>query len=286
WFWFPLRFVIGAFTALLWIASEALINDLAEERWRGRIIGLYTSVGAAGFAMGPLLLILTGSEGMLPFITTSLLILAAGAPLFVVAHRTLDRHDGHVTGLWRVFLLAPAVMLANVIYAASAESLLTFFPLFGMSLGLSANFALWLMTVMGIGTMLLVIPIGWLADHVDRMGLLALCVFLTMVGLLAMPWIIQQPVIGGLYALLFGGAEGMIYALGVMLVGERFKGAMLAAATTLFTACWGVGTVLGPLLAGIGMDHFGADRLALIVCAFFTLYLPLPLIAYLRKKWE
>ena len=46
WFWFPLRFVVGALTALLWISSEALINELAEERWRGRIIGIYASVGA------------------------------------------------------------------------------------------------------------------------------------------------------------------------------------------------------------------------------------------------
>ena len=82
WFWFPLRFVIGALTAMLWILSETLINDLAEDRWRGRIIGLYAAFGAAGFAMGPLLLILTGSEGMLPFYSTSALILMAGIPLF------------------------------------------------------------------------------------------------------------------------------------------------------------------------------------------------------------
>jgi len=40
WFWFPLRLIIGAATALLWIASEALINELAVERWRGRIIAV------------------------------------------------------------------------------------------------------------------------------------------------------------------------------------------------------------------------------------------------------
>jgi len=48
WFWFPLRLIIGAATALLWIASEALINELAVDRWRGRIIAIYTSVGATG----------------------------------------------------------------------------------------------------------------------------------------------------------------------------------------------------------------------------------------------
>ena len=286
WIWFPLRFVIGALTALLWISSEALINEMAEESWRGRIIGLYSSVGAAGFALGPLLLILTGSGGMLPFYTTSALILAAGIPLFVVSHAQMGHGEEHHGGLWKVFWLAPTIMLANVVYAAAAESLLTFFPLFGMSLGLSENFSLWLMTIVGLGTMILVMPISWLADRVDRMGLLLACVLLTMGGLLLMPRLVTIPIAAEVYAFVFGGVEGMIYALGVMLVGERFKGAMLASATTMFTACWGAGTVLGPLLVGVGMDRFGAGTMALVICLFYILFLPLPVASFLRSRHQ
>jgi len=286
WFWFPLRFVIGALTALLWISSEALINELAEERWRGRIIGIYASVGAAGFALGPLLLIVTGSDGMLPFIATSSLILSAGLPLFLVHQRSLKHEEQRSGGLWHVFWLAPAIMLANVAYAAAAESLLTFFPLFGISLGVGENFALGLMTVMGLGTMILVMPLSWLADHVDRMGMLAACVLLTMAGLLVMPWVIREDWLAGVYAFVFGGIEGMIYTLGVILVGERFKGALLAAATTLFTACWGVGTVIGPLLVGAGMDRFGSDRMALVILLMFGLYLPMPVASWYRRKFS
>lgn len=283
WFWFPLRFVIGALTALLWISSEALINDLAEERWRGRIVGIYAAVGAAGFALGPLLLILTGSSGMLPFVATSALILCAGIPLFIVHHRPMTQGESHHGGLWQVFRLAPVIMLANVFYAAAAESLLTFFPIFGISLGLGEEWSLGLMTVVGIGTMLLVMPLSWLADHVDRMGMLAACVLATLLGLLLMPAVITQGWLAGAYAFVFGGVEGMIYTLGVILVGERFKGAMLAAATTLFTACWGAGTVIGPAIVGAGMDLFGADRMALIIAVMFALYLPLPVASYLRR---
>jgi MFS family permease len=284
WFWFPLRFVIGGMTALLWISSETLINELAAERWRGRIIGIYSSVGAAGFAMGPLLLILTGSDGMMPFYATSIMILLAGIPLFVVSHRQMGHAEEQKHGLWKVFLLAPTVMVANVVYAASAESMLTFFPLFGISLGLGENFSLGLLTIIGLGSMILVMPISWLADRVDRMGLLIVFVVLTMVGLLLMPWLVQIPIVAGVYAFLFGGVEGMIYALGVILVGQRFRGSALAAATTMFTACWGAGTMLGPLLAGIGMDRFGADKMAFIIFLFFALFLPMPVVSYLRSR--
>lgn len=284
WFWFPLRFLIGAATALLWISSEALINEMAEESRRGRIIGLYASIGAAGFALGPLLLIMTGSAGMLPFYATSAMILLAGIPLLVVSHRRMGARSASHGRLWNVFRLAPTIMLANVVYAATAESVLTFFPLFGMSLGLSENDTLQLLTIVGLGTMILVMPISWLADRVNRMGLLLACVLFTMVGLLLMPWLVTVPVVAEVYAFLFGGVEGMIYALGVILVGQRFKGAMLATATTMFTACWGAGTVLGPLFTGIAMDVFGAGTMALVLFGFYAVFLPLPVASLWRQR--
>ncbi len=284
WFWFPLRFLIGVATALLWIASESLINELAVERWRGRIIGIYTSVGAAGFALGPLVLILTGTQGMVPFATTSVITILAGLPLFFVAQIRLEHATGNNSGVWKVFLLAPVIMLANVAYAAAAESMLTFLPLYGMHFGLSQSFTLGLMTLMGAGGMILILPLGWVADHVNRMGMLVFIILFTMVGLLALPHALQlEPWLVYLFAFIFGGVDGMIYALGVILIGERFRGAQLATATAAFSACWGAGTILGPLLVGVGMDWFGNGSMALIIFAIFAIYLPLPVASWLRS---
>jgi len=284
WFWFPLRLLIGAATAILWIASEALINELAVERWRGRIIAIYASVGAAGFALGPLLLIITGSEGMAPFVTTSVMILLAGLPLFFVTHQRMEYPDEKNQGIWKVFLLAPVIMLANIVYAASAESLITFFPLYGMHFGMTKEFTLGLLTIMGAGGMILALPLGWVADHVNRTGMLVCVLLFTMVCLLAMPHVWQlQPWLVFLFIFVFGGVEGMIYALGVILIGERFKGAQLASATTAFSACWGAGTMLGPLLVGIGMDRFGNGSMVYIIFAIFAVYLPLPVVSWLRS---
>ncbi len=284
WFWFPLRFIIGAATAMLWIASESLINKLAAERWRGRIIGIYASVGAAGFALGPLLLIATGSDGMLPFIATSGMTLLAGLPLFLVSRHHMKIKAEAGQGVWKVFLLAPVIMLANVTYASVAESMITFFPLYGKHLGMTQEFALGLMTIMGIGSMFLVLPLSWVADHVNRMGMLAFIIMLTMVLLLAFPHVLQmEPGLIYIFAFVFGGAEAMIYTLGVVLIGEQFKGAQLAVATTAFSACWGVGTIIGPLLVGVGMDWLGNESMILIIFAMFACYLPLPVASWLRS---
>jgi MFS family permease len=285
WFWFPLRFIIGAATAMLWIASESLINQLAEDQWRGRIIGVYAAVGAAGFALGPMLLIATGSAGMLPFIATSVLTLLAALPLFLVTHHSLDLDTEATTGIWKVFLLAPVIMLANVAYAAVVESMITFFPLYGINLGMTQEFSLGLMTIMGLGSMILVLPLSWVADHVNRLAMLIVVLLVTMACLLAFPHVLGlEPRFIYTFFFVFGGVEGMIYTLGVVLIGERFKGAQLAAATTGFTACWGAGTIIGPLLVGVGMDVFGNGSMVLIIFALFAIYLPLPLIKWLRSR--
>jgi predicted MFS family arabinose efflux permease len=132
--------------------------------------------------------------------------------------------------------------------------------------------------------MILVLPLGWVADHVNRMGMLVFVMLFTMITLLAMPHVLPlQPWLVFLFMFVVGGDEGMISTRGVVLIGERFKGTQLAAATTAFSACWGAGTMLGPLLVGIGMDRLGNESMILIIFAIFTIYLPLPAVAWLRS---
>jgi MFS family permease len=150
-------------------------------------------------------------------------------------------------------------------------------------MGISENFALWLMTMIGVGSMVLILPLSWLADHVNRMGLLTACIMLTMLGLLIMPHVLSHALGAQVFAFLFGGVEGMIYALGVMLIGERFRGSMLAAASATFTACWAAGTVVGPLLVGVGMDQLGVERMTTVIFVFFLVYLPLPAWSWFRS---
>ena len=201
----------------------------------------------------------------------------------IATHVPLADESRFVTGLLKVLWLAPAVMFANIVYAAAIESISTFFPIFGAHLGLPGHVALGMMTLIGVGGMVLSLPLGWLADHVNRMSMLSVCVILTMAGLLAMPYLVTIPYVSGVYVFVLGGVSGMIYTLGVVLIGEQFKGAMLAIATTTFTACWGAGSVLGPLVVGAGMDWIGVEYMGLIIFLVFLPYLPLPLFARLRE---
>jgi MFS family permease len=272
--WFFLRFLLGAAAAILWSASEAVINELADDNWRGRIIGVYGSAGAAGFALGPLVLLATGTAGILPFVVTAGLVMLASVPLFWLQNEADEGTDSGHPRLLRVFRLVPYIMLLNLTYAAAIEAFIAFFPLFGIHIGLGEARSLSLLTTFALGGVFWQIPLGWLADHVRRHRLLLFCIVFTMVGFAVMPELITRPLVGPAFAFSLGGIEGMIYALGVILLGQRFRGPELAAASVLFTGMWGAGTMIGPVVVGAGMDLFGDASMAWIIAGFYLCYLP------------
>ena len=272
--WFFLRFLLGAAAAILWSASEAVINELADDNWRGRIIGVYGSAGAAGFALGPLVLLATGTAGILPFVVTAGLVMLASVPLFWLQNEADESTNKDHFRLLRVFRLVPYIMLLNLTYAAAIEAFIAFFPLFGIHIGQGEARSLSLLTTFALGGVFWQIPLGWLADHVRRHRLLLFCIVFTMVGFAVMPELITRPLVGPAFAFSLGGIEGMIYALGVILLGQRFRGPELAAASVLFTGMWGAGTMIGPVVVGAGMDLFGDASMAWIIAGFYLCYLP------------
>lgn len=62
-FWFVLRFFLGVCTNGLFIVSETWINQLSNSTTRGRIMGIYVTVMALGFCVGPFILLVTGFDG-------------------------------------------------------------------------------------------------------------------------------------------------------------------------------------------------------------------------------
>lgn len=272
--WFPLRFLLGASAAMLWSASEAVINDLAHDNWRGRIIGIYGSAGAAGFAMGPLVLVATGTKGLTPFVVTAALVMIASLPLLWLRDDGRDDSQETRVSLRRIFRLVPHIMLLNLTYAAAIEAFIAFFPLFGIHIGLGEARSLSLLTVFALGGVVLQLPLGWLADHVNRHRLLLSLVVLTMIGFIALPRFIASSIGGPLFLFALGGVEGMIYVMGVILLGHRFRGVELASASVLFTGMWAAGTMLGPAIVGAGMDVLGNNSMPYLIAAIYACYLP------------
>ena len=68
WLWMPLRLLTGIALGCILVVNESWINQIASDNHRGRIIGFYSAVLSAGFALGPALLAIVGSRGWAPFL--------------------------------------------------------------------------------------------------------------------------------------------------------------------------------------------------------------------------
>jgi MFS family permease len=283
WTWFPLRFILGCCGSIIWVASEAWINTMAPDEKRGRIIAIYATASSAGMALGPLLLLVTGSAGYPPFLVAASFSLT-GCLITLLAGRAVPRLQGRPsTHFLRFLLLAPMPYLLNLLFAAVGEAFHTFFAIYALDHQISEQRAFMIMTVMSLGGIALQYPLGWLADHMNRRLLLLLCVLVSIGGFLIVPFAISADILGLVLFFTAGGIFATLYSFGVIMLGERFTGSDLATASAVFTLMWGLGVLTGPVVAGAAMDHLGSSGLIWTAIAMLLLYLPIPFVAWIRS---
>ncbi|MEQ8964593.1 MAG: MFS transporter [Azospirillaceae bacterium] len=272
---FGLRLVIGVGTALIWIASETWVTRLPAESRRGRIIAIYATLWGSGMAAGPALLSLVGTEGRAPFVVAALMIALAYAPA-VAVRRTVPAvaERGRPLRLIAALGVAPVGLLAGFLSGFGEGALFSLFAVYGLAAGLTATTAVLLTTVFAAGGIALQPPTGWLADRVDRFGLLIATVVVAMLAAVAMPAAVGHPVAVWPVLFLFGGAVAGFYTLGLILIGEAFSGGDVAAGNTAFIMTYTLGGIAGPAAGGGAMDLWPPHGLMAVLALAAAAFLP------------
>ncbi|MEX1109996.1 MAG: MFS transporter [Dongiaceae bacterium] len=287
WAWFPLRCLLGASANLLWISGETWINSLATEERRGRIVSLYGMASSGGFAAGPLVLFITGTEGWTPFVAGSALMLSALLTLGLARNVPRDFSSDRPVRISVLIWLWPVPFLLNFLFAGSVEALASFFSLLGVRLGLEEASTFALLAVLGIGSLLMQYPFGWLADHMDRKRLLIIVISLVIGGTLVLPWVLRAGLgVAFPFMIVYGGLLSTLYPMGVVLLGERFRGGQLAAASAGFTMMWAMGFAVGPPVAGFFYDIFDTPGLILSIAGFLAAFLVAVPFVWKRKPTD
>lgn len=209
--WLLLRLLIGVQLTVVFILGESWINQLAVEKWRGRLVALYGTGYALSQLSGPVLLTFIGTAddrgfwfGVCLLIAGSLLLLGrSGAP-------RVDPHSASGRGLWAFCRGLPAIAWAVVLFAAFEAMILTLLPVYGLRQGFPQAVALAMVSTVVVGDALLQLPIGWLADRVSRSGLFGGCGLVLLLSSLAIPLLLQTPLIWPLLVL-FGASAGVVH---------------------------------------------------------------------------
>ncbi|APH72598.1 MFS transporter [Aquibium oceanicum] len=267
WFgWFVLRFLVGFAVNPLYILGEVWALALAPAGRRGRVMGVFNTVGGAGYAAGPLALSLVGPDGWPPFLIGTGGFLGCAAILASIRRPMPGFEEEAAPGrgiLWFA-ATAPALLVAVGVAAADQQGTYALIPLFGAGYGLPELALPALVTSLALGNILLQMPLGLAAERFGGRAMMIACASAVAACAALLPLLILTPLIWPLLVIMGGVGYG-VYTMTLVELGDRFTGSALVAGNSAFALMWGVGGMVGPPGAGLAMEWIGPSGLPAVI---------------------
>ena len=258
--WLTLRFVTGFCLAGCYLVIETWLNDIAHNEVRGRVMGLYVAVVAAGLVAGQMVLALTDPSSWISFAIAGAITGLAWLPLLRVTNKAGVRHSRTgMMSLGQVARAVPSGVIGYLLVGVTQGCLMTMPAVYAARAGLSAAHVGLFVGCITAGAVVLQMPIGALGDRVSRRGVMvALCaiaVALSAALIIARPGSATTCVL----AFLLGGCSTPLYPLGNAYTHDWLPEGQVVAASSALLITYSVGAVFGPLLAAAAMTMFGVN---------------------------
>jgi MFS family permease len=213
--------------------------------------------GAMG--LGQLLLNIQDQSGFARFIAVSALISLALVPISLMRSEppSLEATKGvSVVDIYRASPLATVAVFAN---GLGQSAFFSMGAVFGIGIGLSLPYISLMMALPPLAVILSQYPLGALSDRFDRRAMVTGLAFVA-AGLcaLAIPAsaISNFALIGVVVA--FGAIALPIYSLVLAYANDHLSRDQMLGASSKMILLYGMGAILGPVLAGAFMRQFGA----------------------------
>jgi MFS family permease len=261
--WFGLRFLQGTGGALSLVPLEAYLSQASPAEHSSRNFGFYavalTLAGALGLDVG---LHLYGPSSIFPFTLAAgsalggALLVLFGLPVLPADSAPLEETGPLGLRLGKTFLSYGTAWVQGFLEGG----LLTFLPLYLLSLGLAQESVGDLVGAALIGVILFQVPVGWLADRLGKAPVLLLCYAGVLLGLALVPCCGPGPWLA-VWLFLLGGCSGALFPVGLALLGEGLTEARLARAYATYLSLDCIGSVVGPVAMGRAQQWAGRPGL-------------------------
>ena len=281
--WIPLRALQGFCFAGAAMIVESWLSERADAKSRGRVFGIYTMVNLFASTAGQLTLTVGDSSGYFFFVVGAMfysLALIPTAASSTASPQPLVSVRLDIRALWRN---SPVAVFAVFMVGISNASFGTLAAVYGARIGLEiSSIALFASIPILIGAVSQ-IPVGILSDRMDRrkvlVGVAAIALAADVVFVLAAPetqW--ANLVLAGV----FGGAIFAMYPIIIAHANDHADGNFIKISGGLLLV-FGVGSIIGPLLAGWAMSALG-ERGLFITTATAHLLIILQAIYRIMKR--
>ena len=273
--WFVIRFLGGLVGSVLFVVTETWMIEITPREHHGRVMGFYNTTLALSFALGPLILSVTGTQGTMPFLVGIGLMGLAGLPVLWAGRYAPASSDKPGFGVVSFAFVAPLLALACFVVAFMELATTSLIPIYGLRVGMTESSATLMLFFGAAGGALLQFPIGWAADHFDPRKVLVACALAGLVCAAAWPFSVGVPFLLWTTLFLWWGLFAGVYTVAMILAGQWFSGVELATAMAAFGVFWGVGAFVGPMVGGASMDlwdPYGLPLTLVIVAGVFVVF--------------
>ena len=269
--WTVLRILIGFCMSGIYVTAESWLNNAATNETRGKVLSAYMLMQTLGLIGAQALLSMGDETTSVLFIIASILVSLAFAPILLAATPVPAVEITRALPLSELFNRAPlstiGIFLLGSVYATQSGM----GAVFGSQIGMSAAQVALLVAAFFTGALVFQTPIGWLSDRMDRRALIGGAALAGAVFCFG-GWAFQggqAPLMA--FALLAGGMTTPLYALFLAYANDWLAQEEMAATSGGLVFTFGLGAILGPLVTGAAMEHYGAYSFWLMMSATFSL---------------
>jgi len=256
--WGLLRLVTGAAMMGLCTAIESWLNECALATARGRVFSVYMIIVYTGNGLGQFLLRLNDIHGQTILILVGILFTLALVPVSATNAISPQTPKPIDFNLGRLFRWSPLGMIGCLTAGILNGAFYAMAPVFAHTIGFSVLDVSWFMGITVFSGLLLQWPIGLLSDHFNRCGVLAAQGGAVAVVSLAMGAAAAGPLpLVLLLTAVYGASAFSIYPVAVARAHDRLDPDEIVAVSAALILFFGIGAVLGPILASVSMTLCG-----------------------------
>jgi MFS family permease len=272
WYWSGLRFLGGICMAGVFIVIESWLLMQSTPNMRGGILSVYLAVFYAALSAGQFLINLSDPMSIFPFCITAVLVAASALPITVKKVAAPKIEKPVRLNLLQLFRISPLGFMGGVISGMLLAVIYGLVPIYAAEIGMSVSQIGTFMAIIIFGGFSLQWPLGRWADKGDRRRVLNIASFTAAFFGLAIALVdhISLPLLF-IFGWFFGGFSFTLYPLSMAYACERVREEQIVAATGGFVLSYGIGAILGPLLAPMAMDLLGSAGLFYFLSAITLL---------------
>lgn len=260
-YWSALRIIGGICMAGIFIVVESWLLIQSPSSMRGTVLSLYLAVFYAALSAGQFLINLSDVRSVYPFCIVAVFFALSILPISVSKINAPKIEQPTRVPLTDLFRISPLGFSGAFVSGMLLAAIYGLVPVYAKEIGLEISEIGTFMGIIIFGGLIFQWPTGKLADKKGRRLILGITSCITALVGIALAWFHSPFWLLLALGWFFGGCSFTLYPISMAYACEKISDAQIVAATGGFVLSYGIGAIIGPMLAPIAMSLLGIGGL-------------------------